>query len=134
MFDFSWTAAKRGDRDYINHKGLITHDRKVKKDAFYFYKANWSDEPMLYILSRRNTKRLESEVQVAVYTNLEEVELHVNGKLISRKKMDSEIHKIVWDNILLIPGRNQIIATGFKDGQKYTDSCQWSLNIEEPKK
>jgi len=73
MFDFSWTFAKRGDRDFINHKGLVTHDRQVKKDAFYFYKANWSDEPVLYILSRRNTQRTESNVQVVVYTNLDEV-------------------------------------------------------------
>ncbi|MCJ7776964.1 MAG: glycoside hydrolase family 2 protein, partial [Sedimentisphaerales bacterium] len=108
MFDFSWTFANRGDRPYMNHKGLVTHDRKVKKDAFYFYKANWSDEPVLYIASRRNTQRTEELVEVAVYTNLDEVELYVNEKLISSKKMDSDIHKIVWKDVVLRPGRNQI--------------------------
>jgi hypothetical protein len=67
MFDFSWTNVRRGDRDFINHKGLVTHDRKIKKDAFYFYKANWSDEPVLYILSRRNIERRENIVPVEVY-------------------------------------------------------------------
>ena len=132
MFDFSWTFAKRGDRDFINHKGLVTHDRKVKKDAFYFYKANWSDEPVLYILSRRNTQRTQSDVQVAVYTNLDEVELSVNAKPVSKKKMDSDIHKITWDNVPLVPGGNQIDVVGFKGDKKLTDSCEWILNPGEP--
>ncbi len=130
MFDFSWTIAKRGDRDFINHKGLITHDRKVKKDAFYFYKANWSDEPVLYILSRRNNERTESQVPVEVYTNLDEVELYINGKLISKKKMVSNIHKISWDNIKLEPGRNQISVIGYKGDKKYTDACEWTYYSE----
>jgi beta-galactosidase len=132
MFDFSWTYAKRGDRDFINHKGLVTHDRKVKKDAFYFYKANWSDEPVLYILDRRNVERAESSTQAAVYTNLEEVELYINEKLIAKKKMDSDIHKIVWEKVELVPGRNQVSAVGYRNSEKYTDSCEWTLRIAEP--
>jgi beta-galactosidase len=132
MFDFSWTYAKRGDRDFINHKGLVTHDRKVKKDAFYFYKANWSDEPVLYILDRHNVERAESSTQAAVYTNLEEIELYINEKLISKKKMDSDIHKIVWEKVELVPGRNQVIAVGYRNTEKYTDSCEWILRIAEP--
>ena len=126
MFDFSWTFAKRGDRDFINHKGLVTHDRQVKKDAFYFYKANWSDEPVLYILSRRNTQRTAEAAEVAVYTNLDEVELYVNEKLISNKKMDSDIHKIVWKDIVLRPGPNKISVIGQKGDKKYTDACEWT--------
>ncbi len=126
MFDFSWTFAKRGDRDFINHKGLVTHDRQVKKDAFYFYKANWSDEPVLYILSRRNTQRTEEAAEVAVYTNLGEVELYINEKLISSKKMDSDIHKIVWKDIVLRPGSNKINVIGQKGDKKYTDECEWT--------
>ncbi len=131
MFDFSWTTARRGDRDYINHKGLVTHDRKVKKDAFYFYKANWSDEPVLYILSRRNVERKESEVPVSVYTNLEEAELYVNGRLISKKKMDSDIHKITWGKVVLVPGRNRINVIGYKGDETYTDACEWILRVKE---
>lgn len=125
MFDFSWTIVKRGDRDFINHKGLITHDRKVKKDAFYFYKANWSDEPVLYILSRRNTERTENIIPVELYTNLDEVELYVNGVFLSKKEPEPGKHKIIWDNIKLLPGSNQISVIGYKADNKYTDACEW---------
>ncbi len=127
MFDFSWTNVRRGDRDFINHKGLVTHDRKVKKDAFYFYKANWSDEPVLYILSRRNAERTENIVPVEVYTNLDEVELYINGLFISEKKPEPGECKIIWDNISLLPGRNQISVIGYKADNKYTDACEWIL-------
>jgi hypothetical protein len=128
MFDFTWTTVNRGDRPYINHKGLITHDRKVKKDAFYFYKANWSDQPVLYIMSRRNTERTEAQVDIAVYTNLSKVELFVNGKSISKKKMKSDIHKITWNDIILLPGRNYIGVIGYKGDKKYMDACEWTYS------
>lgn len=127
MFDFSWSIASRGDRDYINHKGLMTHDRKIKKDAFYFYKANWSNEPVLYILSRRNNQRTENEVPVSAYTNLDSVALYVNGILISKKRMESEIHKITWDSVKLTPGSNHISVIGYKGNKTFTDECKWSL-------
>jgi len=127
MFDFSWSNVSRGDRDFINHKGLMTHDRKTKKDAFYFYKANWSDKPVLYILSRRNNQRTESKVPVAIYTNLDSASLYVNEILISKKNMESEIYKISWENIRLIPGRNQISVIGTKGDTTYTDTCVWTF-------
>jgi len=126
MFDFSWTYATRGDKPYMNYKGLVTHDRQTKKDAFYFYKANWSDEPTLHIISKRNLERNESIVEIAVYTNLKEVELYVNGEFISKKPMDPAIHKIVWENIKLKQGQNQIGVIGINDGEKYTDCCEWN--------
>jgi len=125
MYDFSWTNVTRGDQPYMNYKGLVTHDRQTKKDAFYFYKANWSDEPTLHILSKRNIERKESLVQVAVYTNLNEVELYMNGEFISRKPMDSGIHKIIWENIKLKQGRNLINVIGMSGEKKYTDCCEW---------
>ncbi|MBN2521776.1 MAG: DUF4982 domain-containing protein [Bacteroidales bacterium] len=125
MFDFSWTYATRGDKPYMNYKGLVTHDRQTKKDAFYFYKANWSDEPTLHIISKRDLYRNESVVEIAVYTNLKEVELYINGEFISKKPMDPAIHKIVWENIKLMQGQNQIGVIGISDGKKYTDCCEW---------
>jgi hypothetical protein len=125
MFDFSWSIARRGDRDFINHKGLMTHDRKVKKDAFYFYKANWSDEPVLYILSRRNNRRTENNVPVSVYTNLDSAALYVNDSLISNKKMESRIHKITWESVKLAPGQNRIKVIGTKANKTYKDECEW---------
>jgi hypothetical protein len=128
MFDFSWTNVNRGDKPYKNYKGLVTHDRKVKKDTFYFYKANWSNEPVLYIASRRNIGRKDSNVSVEVYTNIGEVELSVNGNLISKKKMDSEIHKIKWEQVGLKSGKNQIKVASLKDGKTFTDECEWNLS------
>ena len=130
MYDFSWSIVSRGDRDFINHKGLITHDRQVKKDAFYFYKANWSDEPVLYILSRRHTERTESNVTIGVYTNLDQVDLYVNGVHHSSKKMKSDIHKMNWKNIKLSPGRNLISVIGKKGKRTFTDSCEWIFREE----
>ncbi|HUI30111.1 MAG TPA: glycoside hydrolase family 2 TIM barrel-domain containing protein [Candidatus Acidoferrales bacterium] len=128
MFDFSWTYATRGDKPYMNYKGLVTHDRQTKKDAFYFYKANWSDEPTLHIVSKRDADRKDPNVQVAVYTNLNEVELYVNGEFISKKPMDSDIHKIAWENIRLRQGQNQISVIGMTDEKKYADYCEWYYN------
>jgi beta-galactosidase len=127
-FDFSWELVHRGDRPFINHKGLVTHDREVKKDAFYFYKANWSDEPVLYIASKRNTPRRNKKVDVMVYTNLDKVELFINGKSISKKKMKSDIHKIEWSGISLSQGRNKISVIGSKDVLIYTDKCVWEYS------
>ena len=127
MFDFSWTIVNRGDRPYINHKGLITHDRKVKKDAFYFYKANWSDEPVLYILNRRYQKRTEPETTVSVYTNLDTVTLYVNGKVVSKKAMLSDIHKMTWEDVQLMPGSNRIHVIADKKGQIFEDNCTWTV-------
>ncbi len=124
MYDFSWTYATHGDKPYMNYKGLVTHDRQTKKDAFYFYKANWSSEPTLHILSKRDIERKESNIPVVVYTNLKEVELYVNGDLISKKNMDSDIHKIVWQNIKLNQGLNQISVIGIIGDKKYTDYCE----------
>jgi beta-galactosidase len=125
MYDFSWTTAVRGDKPYRNYKGLITHDRKNKKDAFYFYKANWSEEPVIHIKNSRLKTWNTKIVQVEVYTNLDEVELLVNGKTVANKKMDSEIHKITFENVELKRGHNRIDVIG-KDGDLiYTDYCEW---------
>ncbi len=109
-------------------KGLVTHDRQTKKDAFYFYKANWSIEPTIHILSKRDDERNESNVQVAVYTNLDEVELYVNGAFISKKPVNSDIKKLVWEDIKLNKGLNQISVIGISDDKKYTDYCEWYYN------
>jgi len=125
MFDFSWTTAIRGDKPYRNYKGLITHDRKDKKDAFYLYKANWSSEPTIYIKNSKLKTWNTKNVQVEVYTNLDEVDLIVNGKLLKTQKMNSEIHKITFDNIELRPGDNRIDVIGRKGDLIYTHGCEW---------
>lgn len=69
----------------MNHKGLITFDRKTKKDSFYLYKAYWSKEPFIHICSKRFEDRTENEITVKVYTNQNEVTLFVNGDKLETK-------------------------------------------------
>lgn len=80
MFDFGAAHRTEGDRPGINDKGLVTHDRKVKKDAFYFYKANWNPEPMVYIAGRRSVNRVKPVTEVQIFSNCAEVTLKVNGQ------------------------------------------------------
>lgn len=124
--DFQSTIRKEGDTDGINDKGLITYDRKTKKDAFYFYKANWNPEPMIYISSRRFTERTDKQVQIKVYTNLEEATLYINEKKIGKRKKD-EINRIIWDNIMLFPGENVIRVEGKQKKTLLKDSCVWNV-------
>ena len=109
-----------------NDKGLITYDRKIKKDAFYFYKANWSDEPMIYITSRRFTERTNAVTEVKVYSNAKEAELFVNGASKGVCKNDGNA-VFVWKNIMLVPGENRIEAKAQRDGKAVADDCVWGL-------
>lgn len=84
MFDFGAAHRTEGDRPGINDKGLVTHDRKVKKDAFYFYKANWNPEPMVYIAGRRSVNRVKPVTEVQIFSNCAEVTLKVNGQIIKK--------------------------------------------------
>jgi hypothetical protein len=79
------------------------------------------------LLSRRNIERTERIVPVEVHTNLEGAELFVNRVSVSRKKMESDIHKIRWDGIVLVPGRNRIDVVAHHGDRTYTDECEWAL-------
>lgn len=121
--DFSSSVKDEGDRFGINDKGLVTYDRKVKKDAFYFYKANWNTAPVLHITSKRDS--LKSSVSdIKVYTNLKEAVLYVNSNKISKKSRD-ELCRIHWSDIPLEKGENYIVVEGKTNGKKYVDSCKW---------
>ncbi len=85
MFDFGADARSEGGENGQNHKGLITMDRKYKKDAFYAYKAWLSDDPFVHLCGKRYIDRVEDVTRVTVYSNLPEVELFVNGESIGKK-------------------------------------------------
>ena len=85
MFDFGADARSEGGENGQNHKGLITMDRKYKKDAFYAYKAWLSDEPFVHLCGKRYIDRVEDVTKVTVYSNQPEVELFVNGESIGKK-------------------------------------------------
>lgn len=109
MFDFGAAHRKEGEMNGKNDKGLVTFDRKVKKEAFYFYKANWNqDDPFVYIAGRRLTKRSEALQTIKVYSNQPLVELWLNGRLLGKKK--GEYGTFVWNGVELHKGVNEIVA------------------------
>ncbi len=116
-----------GDTPGINDKGCVTYDRQTKKDIFYFYKANWNPEPMLYLCSRRFTERTKPLTQVKAYSNLKEATLYVNGKKIGRQKRD-HVNRMIWNDVTLLPGKNEIRIEGKNGKQTLTDICTWELN------
>jgi beta-galactosidase len=126
MFDFSVGSRHEGGVQGQNDQGLITRDRKTKKDAFYFYKANWSDEPVLYITSRRFTERTNSVADVKIYANASDPELFING-VSQGKRGDGENGVYTWKNLTLAPGENKISARAQVDGKPLTDECVWNL-------
>lgn len=86
MYDFAADARDQGGEPGMNHKGLVTFDRKTKKDSFYIYKAWWSDEPFVYICSKRYADRTENEIEVKVYSNQKQVSLYVNGEKLAEQE------------------------------------------------
>jgi len=85
MFDFAADARNQGGEPGMNHKGLVTFDRKVKKDSFYLYKAWWSKEPFVHISGKRFQHRPEKYTTVKVYSNCDTVSLYVDGQLKERQ-------------------------------------------------
>ena len=126
MFDFSANFRREGDAIGMNDKGLITYDRKTRKDAYYFYKANWNETPLVYITGRRFKERKSDQVDVKVYANLDEIELFVNDVSKGRKK--GTYATFSWEDVDLTKGNNVIKAVGSKDGEQYSDTIVWAYD------
>lgn len=125
MFEFGSDSRSEAGRKGINNKGMVSYDRKIKKDVFYFYQANWSEKPTLHITGKRFQKRLPDVISVKVYANMDEIELFVN-ECSQGKLTKEEAHRtFVW-KISLKPGENEVLAVGKKDGEQYHDSVTWS--------
>ena len=107
-FDFAADARNEGGVQGRNNKGLITYDRKTKKDAFYLYKAWWNSEPMVYIAGERFVDRAPEERNITVYTNCDQVTLVVNGADVATK--EAVDHMVVFENVALKDGENTITA------------------------
>ncbi|MBQ2210816.1 MAG: beta-galactosidase [Prevotella sp.] len=112
-----------GDQRGMNDKGIVSYDRTVRKDAYYFYKANWSSEPVLYIAARRYTQRTDAKTDVKVYTNQPQATLYLNDKRIGKARKD-EIGRIVFKDVTLLEGENTIRVTS----GKLSDECTCILN------
>jgi beta-galactosidase len=123
MFDFASDGRNEGDTPGRNDKGLVTYDRKTKKDAFFWYKANWSTDPVLYITSRRFNPRPTATIDVKVYSNLDSVTLMVNGTSLGAKT--STNHIFLWPGVALSAGANKVDAAGTQGAVSATDTVTW---------
>lgn len=116
MFDFSSSRRDEGGQKYINAKGLVTHDRVTKKDAFYYYKAKWSKEPFLHVREKRFEKRCRDSVDVKVYTNLPAAAL--NGVTVENDGNGC----IVFPAQPLAEGKTTFTVTAEHEGRHFEDS------------
>ncbi len=123
MFDFAADQRKEGDTPGRNDKGLVTYDRKTKKDAFYFYQANWTTSPMVHITSRRFDPRPSGATELKVYSNCPEVELFLNGKSLGKKSAAD--HVFVWRDVNLPEGKARVEARAQTSGHGVSDGVVW---------
>ena len=131
LFDFGAAHRHEGDRVGINDKGLVSFDRRTRKDAFYFYKANWNKEvPLLYLAERRCTRRTRPVQTFMAFTNQPEAELFVNGTSCGHAKTDS-LGTVRWTGVRLRPGQNEIRVVSGRGTHQLTDGYTCSLEADE---
>ena len=107
MFDFGCAARDEGGVAGRNNKGLMTMDRKTKKDSYYIYQAYWSKAPMIHLCGRRYAQRAGETTEIRVYSNQPSVALSINGTLIEEKSAD----KVFVFHVVLEKGFNFVLAT-----------------------
>lgn len=131
LFDFGAAHRHEGDRVGINDKGLVSFDRRTRKDAFYFYKANWNKEiPLLYLAERRCTRRTRPVQTFMAFTNQPEAELFVNGVSCGRAEADS-LATVRWTGVRLRPGQNEIRVVSGRGTHQLTDGYTCTLEADE---
>ncbi len=125
MFDFAVDSRAEGDTPGRNDKGLVTYDRATRKDAFYWYRANWTAEPFVHLTSARWTQRTAATTTVKVYGTVDSASLTVNGVPVGPAKTPAA-HIYTWP-VTLSPGANHVVVTGVRAGKSYSDSATWVL-------
>lgn len=106
MFDFGCAARDEGGVSGRNNKGLVTMDRKTKKDSYYIYKAYWNKEPMVHVCGRRYAQRAGETTETRVYSNQPTVTLYLNGEKAGELSAD----KVFVFNVELKDGQNTVLA------------------------
>ena len=138
MYDFAADARDQGGEPGMNHKGLVTFDRKTRKDSFYIYKAWWSDEPFVHICSKRFVDRTQNEIEVKVYSNQKQVTLYANGEKLAeqegehifrfRVKLDGEVKVQAVAGDCIDEAAFRKVGTpnpAYKLGKKKSTSANW---------
>jgi beta-galactosidase len=127
LHDFASDGRNEGDHPGRNDKGLVTYDRKTKKDAYFYYKANWSGEPVLHLTGSRFAARDDPVTDVKVYSNAPEVSLQVNGSPLGTRSDPEGGRVFIWRGVALAPGENRVVATAQFGAVAASDSCVWTL-------
>ena len=124
MFDFGADSRREGSRFGLNDKGLVGFDHSTRKDAYFFYKANWTDAPLLHLAGKRMKGTTNSTVKVMAFWNgAGDVSLKVNGVSHGSVAPDS-VRTAIWDDIALVPGQNEIeVSAG-----GFSDKAVWCFN------
>ena len=119
MFDFVSDLRNEGDSVDINTKGLVSMDRKLKKDAFYYYKAAWTEEPMVHLAGKRYVERSYPVMDVRAYTNAPTARLTFNGADLGEKQCVN--FTCVWEDVTLRHGFNDAVVSA----GGLTDAARW---------
>ena len=120
MFDFASDLREEGESIDLNDKGLVTFDRQTRKDAFWYYKAQWSDAPVLHITGKRYAQRAYPVIDVRAYSNAATARLSLNGRDLGEGACAQRI--CLWRNVALAPGANHAeVRSG-----SLTDTADWT--------
>ena len=125
LFDFSSDSRNEGDLTDIIEKGLVSYDRTVAKDAFYFYRANWSARPTLHLVGRRYTDRAYAVLDVKAYSNAKQARLSLNGREQGETSCAEGV--CMWRGVHLAEGANELRATADIGGVATSDTLQWTF-------
>jgi beta-galactosidase len=128
-FDFATTVRREGDAIDINTKGLVTYDRKIRKDAYYFYKANWTATPTVHVAGRRYVDRAYPAADVRVYSNAPRTDLLVNDRVVGTLSACPQM-VCAWSNVALAAGANRVVARGVFPTGAVDDAIEWRVAPE----
>jgi beta-galactosidase len=123
MFDFASASRQEGDLVDTNNKGIVSFDRQVRKESFYYYKAQWNPEPMIYLAGHRYTERASPIADVKAYSNAPQARLTINGKEVGSVPCVDKV--CVWHGVALAQGDNALVVEASLDGRKLSDRAVW---------
>lgn len=127
LFDFAADGRDEGGAHGVNQKGLVTMDRRLKKDAFYLYKAHWSSEPFVHICGRRYEKRAVEQTTVKIYSNQKKMELYVDGALFAE-----QAGRYIFTFSVPLSGSHAVEARCMTvDGRALSDSIRLQFTEQE---
>ncbi|HEY3415199.1 MAG TPA: glycoside hydrolase family 2 TIM barrel-domain containing protein [Armatimonadota bacterium] len=129
MFDFASITRKEGDHPGRNDKGLVTYDRQVRKDAYFYYQAQWTRGLMAHITSGRFNPRPSGPAELKVYSNADTVELRLNGKPQGARSGDGGVFR--WD-VTLPEGSVRVEAVGYRGNERASDAVAWTCSAAAP--